>query len=62
MFLDEPMRLMEKGEAVQKEFLTAQANRMESGYEVTTAEAKLYTPKEIAAKMERYAGVAFSAF
>lgn len=61
LFLDEPMRLMEKGEAVQKEFLTAQANRMESGYEVTTAEAKLYTPKEIAAKMERYAGVAFSA-
>ncbi len=61
LFLDEPARLMEKGYAVEQEFVQAQANRMESGYEVTDEEMKLFSPKELAEKMMEFYAVGFSA-
>ena len=61
LFLDEPVRLMEKGEGVEAEFVQAQANRMESGYEICDEEMKLFKAKEVAEKMSRFHGIAFSA-
>lgn len=61
LFLDEPARLMEKGYAVEQEFVQAQANRMESGYEVTDEEMKLFSPKELSEKMMEFYAVGFSA-
>ena len=61
LFLDEPVRLIEKGEGVEVEFVQAQANRMESGYDVSDEEMKLFTTKEVAAKMNGFHSVAFSA-
>lgn len=61
LFLDEPARLMEKGYAVEQEFVQAQANRMESGYEVSDEEMKLFSPKELAEKMMEFYAVGFSA-
>ena len=60
LFLDEPARLMEKGEGVEQEFLEAQANRMESGFDMTDAEAMLYGTQEIIKKMNQYCSVGFS--
>lgn len=61
LFLDEPIRLMEKGNAVEQEFVHAQANRMESGFEVSEEEMKLFSSKEIAEKMMLFYAVGFSA-
>lgn len=60
-FLDEPARLIEQGENIQAEFVQAQANRVESGYDVSDEEMKLFTPKEIADRMPEFSCVAFSA-
>ena len=60
LFLDEPARLVERGVGVEQEFVQAQANRMESGYEVSDEEMKLFSTKEIAEKMNRFYGIAFS--
>ena len=61
LFLDEPVRLIEKGDGVEAEFVQAQANRFESGLEVSDEEMKLFTPKEVSEKMSRFSCVAFSA-
>ena len=61
LFLDEPARLLEKGEAVEAEFVEAQAKRVESGYEISGEEMKLYKAGEIAGKMNRYAAVGLCA-
>ncbi len=61
LFLDEPVRLIETGEGVATEFVQAQANRMESGYDVSDEEMKLFTAKEVADKMNHFHCVAFSA-
>ena len=60
-FLDEPARLIEQGENIQAEFVQAQANRVESGYDVSDEEMKLFTPKEVADRMQEFSCVAFSA-
>ena len=60
LFLDEPVRLIEKGNAIEQEFVQAQANRMESGFEVSDEEMKLFSPKEIAEKMASFYAVGFS--
>lgn len=57
LFLDEPIRLLEKGKAVEEEFVKAQANRMECGYEITNEEMKLFTAEEIASGMNRYSSI-----
>ena len=61
LFLDEPVRLIEKGEGVAAEFIQAQANRMESGYDVSAEEMKLFSVKELAEKMSHFHCAAFSA-
>ena len=61
LFLDEPVRLIEKGNQVEAEFVQAQANRFESGLDVSDEEMKLFTTKEVADKMGQFSGVAFSA-
>ena len=60
LFLDEPARLAEKGEAVEQEFVEAQAKRLESGYEVNNTEMKLYRTKDVIKKMNKYSAVGFS--
>ena len=61
LFLDEPVRLIEKGDGVEAEFVQAQANRFESGLDVSDEEMKLFTAKEVADKMHNFHCVAFSA-
>ena len=61
LFLDEPVRLIEKGEAVEAEFVQAQANRFESGLAVSDEEMKLFSAAEVAEKMHEFYAVAFSA-
>lgn len=61
LFLDEPVRLVEKGTAVEEEFVEAQAKRLESGCEITGEEMKLYHTSEVIKKMNRYGSVGFSA-
>lgn len=60
LFLDEPVRLIEKGEGVEQEFVEAQAKRMESGYQVSDEEMKLYSAAEIVKKMNLYSSIGFS--
>lgn len=61
LFLDEPVRLIEKGVSVEEEFVQAQANRLESGYDISDEEMKLFQAKEVADKMMCFHAVAFSA-
>ncbi|MBQ8559183.1 MAG: transcription-repair coupling factor [Tyzzerella sp.] len=61
LFLDEPVRLIERGNGVEEEFVQAQANRMESGYQVSDEEMKLFSTKEVAEKMSQFYGIGFSA-
>lgn len=61
LFLDEPARLIETGDGVAAEFVQAQANRFESGLDVSGEEMKLFTTKEVADKMNRFSCIAFSA-
>lgn len=61
IFLDEPVRLIEKGDGVAAEFVQAQANRFESGLNVSDEEMKLFTAKEVADKMSHFSCIAFSA-
>lgn len=61
VFLDEPARLVEKGEAVEQEFVEAQAKRVESGYEVSDDEMELYETAEIVKRMNTYYCIGLSA-
>ena len=61
LFLDEPVRLIEKGDGVEAEFVQAQANRFEGGLDVSDEEMKLFTTKEVADKMLHFPCIAFSA-
>ena len=61
LFLDEPVRLIEKGDAVAEEFMEAQKRRLESGHELTDAEAALYQPREIIQKINAYTSIGFMA-
>ncbi|MDO4311480.1 MAG: transcription-repair coupling factor [Eubacteriales bacterium] len=59
LFLDEPARLIEKGEGIEQEFIEAQAKRMETGYQVSDEEMKLYPASEIVRRMNAYSSVGF---
>ena len=61
LFLDEPVRLIENGAGVEAEFVEAQANRMESGFQISNEEMKLFGAEEIAEKMQGFYAIAFSA-
>ncbi|MEG1505238.1 MAG: transcription-repair coupling factor, partial [Lachnospiraceae bacterium] len=60
LYLDEPVRLLEKGENVEAEFVKAQANRLESGLEVSNEEMKIFSTKEIVTKINQYSSIGFS--
>lgn len=60
LFLDEPARLLEKGQGVEEEYLEAQRNRLEAGMEVTDVRIPLYHTKEIVEKMNGCYCVGFS--
>lgn len=61
LFLDEPVRLLEKGKGVEDEFIEAQKRRLESGYDMTDAEAQLFHADEIVRRMNGYSSIGFSA-
>lgn len=61
LFLDEPVRLEEKGRGVEEEFLEAQKRRLESGYHMSESEAGLYHTEEIIKRLNQYSSVGFSA-
>lgn len=57
-FLDEPIRVMEKANAVEEEFKESVINRIEKGYMLPLQMDILTGAKEIAAKISQYNGVA----
>ncbi len=61
LFLDEPVRLLEKGEGVEEEFVEAQKRRVENGCEVSDEEMRMYTVEELKKKINGYASVGFMA-
>ncbi|MCB6201163.1 transcription-repair coupling factor [Extibacter muris] len=61
LFLDEPVRLLEKGKGVEDEFIEAQKRRLESGYDMTDAEAQLFHTDEIVRRMNGYSSIGFFA-
>ena len=61
LFLDEPVRLMEKGQGVEEEFIEAQKKRVESGYELKDGEVRLYGTEEILNRINTYSSVGFYA-
>lgn len=53
IFLDEPPRLREKGEAVEAEFRESMSHRLEKGYLLPGQTELLYPVKEILARAQR---------
>lgn len=60
LFLDEPVRLLEKGEAVEEEFLEASKKRIESGFDMKESEVKLFDTAAIVKSMNAYSSIGFS--
>ncbi len=61
LFLDEPVRLREKGENIEEEFMEAQKRRMAEGFELSGVEVKLYGTSEVLEKINRYSCIGFQA-
>ncbi len=61
LFLNEPVRLVEKGQGVEAEFMEASKKRVESGYEMAEGEVKLYGTEEILERMNGYCSIGFFA-
>ncbi len=61
LFLDEPVRLIEKGEAVEEEYLTALEKRQESGMEESDTPQSLFSTKEVATLINRFSSIGFYA-
>ena len=59
LFLNEPVRLLEKGQGVEEEFMEAQKNRLESGYQLEEGEVKLYQTEAVLKKMNGYSSIGF---
>ena len=68
LFLDEPVRLVERGQNIEEEFMEAQKKRLENGYELEEEEAKVkakdlslvhesVTDDEIAKIVSRWTGI-----
>jgi transcription-repair coupling factor (superfamily II helicase) len=60
LFLDEPVRLVEKGRAVEQEFLHSMANRVEKGMEVDEEELQIYRTEEVTERMNEYCCIGLS--
>lgn len=61
LFLDEPIRLLEKGQAVEDEFYEAKQKRAESGYQTEHGDPVIFATKEVTAILNRYSSVGFFA-
>ncbi|MGC4018020.1 MAG: transcription-repair coupling factor [Muricomes sp.] len=57
LFLDEPLRLIERGDEVEEEFYNSSKNREEAGLETTGEELTVFPVKEIIEKMNHYYGL-----
>lgn len=57
LFLDEPLRLIERADEVEEEFQNSRRNREEAGIQDTDDELKVFPVKDIIEKMNRYCGV-----
>ncbi|MFQ8899823.1 MAG: transcription-repair coupling factor [[Clostridium] scindens] len=61
LFLDEPVRLIEKGQGVEEEFLEAQKRGWKADTKLRTRKCRLYHTEEILKKMNAYSSVGFFA-
>lgn len=61
LFLDEPVRLVERGQNIEDEFMEAQKKRLESGYDLEEEEAKIFPVTEILKKINCYSSIGFYA-
>lgn len=59
-FLDEPVRLIEKGGAVEAEFNESMSHRLEKGYVLPSQLHILYSKEEVFAKLQRFHCVSLS--
>lgn len=62
LFLDEPLRLLERADEVEEEFLNSQIRREEASREelAEESELKVFSIKEIVEKMNRFYGIALT--
>ncbi len=60
IFLDEPIRLIERAEEVEAEVWDSRKNREEAGIYNTEEELSVFPVKDIIDKMNRYCGIAFT--
>ncbi|MCP1101329.1 transcription-repair coupling factor (superfamily II helicase) [Aequitasia blattaphilus] len=59
LFLDEPIRLREKAEGIDEEYIEASKRRIEEGFEVTDLEALLFSPEEVIQRVNQFSSVGF---
>ncbi len=60
LFLDEPVRLIERLEEVEEEFLISKKNREETGTLEEEKELTVFSSKELVNKMNEYFGIGFT--
>ncbi|MEF9916121.1 MAG: transcription-repair coupling factor [Lachnospiraceae bacterium] len=60
LFVDEPVRQQENGQSVESEFMNSMGNRVESGFEVSDEEMKLFTTTEVVQRMNRFYSIGFT--
>ena len=60
LFFDEPFRLQEEAEAVEKEYFHSRENRDEAGVALEEEELKVFQTKEIIERMNGYSGIGFT--
>ncbi|MGF7002012.1 transcription-repair coupling factor (superfamily II helicase) [Lachnospiraceae bacterium PFB1-21] len=59
IFLDEPLRIVEKGEGLEQEFLEAQSRRVLEGVDVAESESLIFTTSQVIKKLNGYHCVGF---
>ena len=59
-FFDEPFRLQEEAETVEKEYFHSRENRDEAGVALEEEELKVFQTKEIIERMNGYSGIGFT--
>ena len=60
LFLDEPLRLQEEGETVEKEYFHSRESRMEAGMEEEEEGLTVFETRAVIEKMNRYSGFGFT--
>lgn len=57
LFLDEPVRLLERLDEVEEEFFSSRKNREAAGFQEEEEELKVFTSKELTEKLNQYYGI-----